>query len=106
MFLTSYIVDGARPARRPVVFVFNGGPGSSSVWLHLGLFGPRRILMGDAGELLPPPYQLADNAETLLAHADLVFIDPVSTGYSRTAAGESRPTSSTATPATWTRSAS
>ena len=88
MFLTSYVADGADPTRRPVVFVFNGGPGSSSVWLHLGLFGPRRILMGDAGQLLPPPYQLADNAETLLASADLVFIDPVSTGYSRAAAGE------------------
>jgi carboxypeptidase C (cathepsin A) len=87
MFVTSYTLDGADPARRPVVFAFNGGPGSSSVWLHLGLFGPRRIVMGDAGEQLPPPYQLADNAETLLAQADLVFIDPVSTGYSRTAEG-------------------
>lgn len=87
MFLTSYTLDGADPGRRPVIFAFNGGPGSSSLWLHLGLLGPRRILMGDAGELLPPPYQLADNAETLLAHADLVFIDPVSTGYSRTVEG-------------------
>lgn len=88
MFLTSYVADGADHARRPVIFAFNGGPGSSSVWLHLGLLGPRRIVMGDAGELLAPPYALADNAETLLAHADLVFIDPVSTGYSRSAAGE------------------
>jgi carboxypeptidase C (cathepsin A) len=87
MFLTSYTLDGADPARRPVIFAFNGGPGSSSVWLHLGLFGPRRIVMGDAGELLAPPYQLADNAETILAHADLMFIDPVSTGYSRAAEG-------------------
>ncbi len=87
MFVTSYVLDGADPARRPVVFAFNGGPGSSSVWLHLGLFGPRRIVMGDAGALLPPPYQLADNAESLLAHADLVFIDPVSTGYSRMVPG-------------------
>ncbi|HJQ02290.1 MAG TPA: peptidase S10 [Jatrophihabitans sp.] len=87
MFITAYTLDGADPARRPVVFAFNGGPGSSSVWLHLGLLGPRRVVMGDAGELLPPPYQLADNAETILAQADLVFIDPVSTGYSRTAEG-------------------
>ncbi|MEO6701396.1 MAG: peptidase S10, partial [Jatrophihabitantaceae bacterium] len=87
MFLTSYTLDAADPARRPVIFIFNGGPGSSSVWLHLGLFGPRRIVMGDAGELLPPPYHLADNLETMLAHADLVFIDPVSTGYSRTISG-------------------
>ncbi len=89
MFLTSYVADSTgEAAKRPVVFVFNGGPGSSSVWLHLGLFGPRRIVMGDAGSLAGPPYALADNAETLLTHADLVFIDPVSTGYSRAAAGE------------------
>lgn len=83
VFLTAYTLDGADPAERPVVFAFNGGPGSSSVWLHLGLLGPRRVLMGDAGDLLPPPYRLTENAETLLAVADLVFIDPVSTGYSR-----------------------
>jgi len=78
--------DGAQ--RRPVTFAFNGGPGSSSVWLHLGLLGPRRVLMGDAGALLPPPYALADNQQTLLKHSDLVFIDPVSTGYSRAVKGE------------------
>ena len=71
-----------------MTFAFNGGPGSSSVWLHLGLLGPRRVIMGDAGELLPPPYGLVDNAETLLRHSDLVFIDPVSTGYSRAVKGE------------------
>ena len=75
-----------RPAA-PVTFAFNGGPGSSSVWLHLGLLGPRRVLMGDAGELAPPPYGLADNAQTLLRHSDLVFIDPVSTGFSRAVDG-------------------
>jgi carboxypeptidase C (cathepsin A) len=83
VFVTAYTLDGADRATRPVTFAFNGGPGSSSVWLHLGLLGPRRVLMGDAGELLPPPYGLADNPETLLAVSDLVFIDPVSTGYSR-----------------------
>jgi carboxypeptidase C (cathepsin A) len=88
MFVTSYVLDGADTSRRPVTFAFNGGPGSSSVWLHLGLLGPRRILMGDADELLPPPYGLADNAESLLAVSDLVFIDPVSTGYSRVATGQ------------------
>jgi carboxypeptidase C (cathepsin A) len=88
MFLTAYTVEGAEARIRPVTFAFNGGPGSSSVWLHLGLLGPRRVLMGDAGSLLPPPYGLGDNAETLLAHSDLVFIDPVSTGYSRAAKGE------------------
>jgi carboxypeptidase C (cathepsin A) len=85
MSLTSYVVDA--PGDRPVTFAFNGGPGSSSVWLHLGLLGPRRVLMGDVGALAPPPYALADNAESLLAVSDLVFIDPVSTGYSRTLEG-------------------
>jgi carboxypeptidase C (cathepsin A) len=88
VFVTAYTVDGADPTRRPVTFAFNGGPGSSSVWLHLGLLGPRRVRSGDVGNLTPPPYELVDNAETLLAHSDLVFIDPVSTGYSRTVTGE------------------
>jgi carboxypeptidase C (cathepsin A) len=87
VFVTSYVADGAEPGSRPVTFAFNGGPGSSSVWLHLGLLGPRRVLSGDAGQLAPPPYALADNPETLLAHSDLVFIDPVSTGFSRTVRG-------------------
>jgi carboxypeptidase C (cathepsin A) len=87
MFITAYTLDEADPATRPVTFAFNGGPGSSSVWLHLGLLGPRRVLMGDAGALAPPPYGIGDNAESLLAHSDLVFIDPVSTGYSRVVAG-------------------
>ncbi len=87
IFLTSYVAKD-QPASRPVTFAFNGGPGSSSVWLHMGLLGPRRVLMGDAGELLPPPYGLSDNAESLLSHSDLVFIDPVSTGYSRVAEGD------------------
>ncbi len=86
MSITSYVVEGD-DERRPVTFAFNGGPGSSSVWLHLGLLGPRRVLMGDAGNLLPPPYELADNPESLLAVSDLVFIDPVSTGYSRVVEG-------------------
>ncbi|MEV0626038.1 S10 family peptidase [Nonomuraea wenchangensis] len=88
VFVTAYTLDGADAASRPVTFAFNGGPGSSSVWLHLGVLGPRRVVMGDAGALLPPPYGLADNEETLLAVSDLVFIDPVSTGYSRAAEGE------------------
>ncbi|GAA5152019.1 peptidase S10 [Nocardioides marinquilinus] len=80
--------DGGAPdPARPVTFAFNGGPGSSSVWLHLGLLGPRRVVMGDAGDLLPPPYALVDNAESLLAVSDLVLIDPVSTGYSRAVKG-------------------
>jgi carboxypeptidase C (cathepsin A) len=85
--MTSYVLDDADVRTRPVTFAFNGGPGSSSVWLHLGLLGPRRVLMGDAGDLKPPPYGLADNAESLLAVTDLVFIDPMSTGYSRAVEG-------------------
>lgn len=88
VFLTAYTLADADPATRPVTFAFNGGPGSSSVWLHLGLLGPRRVLSGDVDDRVPPPYALVDNEETLLAQSDLVFIDPVSTGYSRAAKGE------------------
>ncbi|WIY05742.1 peptidase S10 [Amycolatopsis mongoliensis] len=87
VFITSYTLDDVDPGSRPVTFAFNGGPGSSSIWLHMGLLGPRRVLSGDVDDLVPPPYGLADNPETLLAHSDLVFIDPVSTGYSRTSEG-------------------
>ena len=75
-------------AKRPLTFSFNGGPGSSSVWLHLGVLGPRRVVMTDEGELPPPPFQLTDNQYSLLDETDLVFIDPVSTGYSRAADGQ------------------
>src|SRR5690606_23062705 len=72
------------PSQRPVIFSFNGGPGSASVWLHLGILGPRYIeFPGDGSTLPKPPYQLSDNPHSLLDIADLVFIDPVSTGYSR-----------------------
>ncbi|WP_239153411.1 S10 family peptidase [Virgisporangium aliadipatigenens] len=87
MFVTAYTASDADPLRRPVTFAFNGGPGSASVWLHLGILGPRRVDMGDAGALKPPPYGLVDNAESLLRDSDLVFIDPISTGYSRTVTG-------------------
>lgn len=89
VFFVAYTLrDVTDPAKRPVTFSFNGGPGSSSVWLHLGALGPRRVVMGDAGSLTPPPYAVADNEHTLLDESDLVFIDPVSTGYSRPIAGE------------------
>jgi carboxypeptidase C (cathepsin A) len=87
--VTSYVAEDQDGATRPVVFAFNGGPGSSSVWLHLGLLGPRRAVAGDTGDLVAPPFGLADNAQTLLAVADLVFIDPVSTGFSRVVTGGS-----------------
>ena len=81
MFFTSYTaVEGAD---RPLTFVFNGGPGSSSVYLHFGALGPRRAVFGPRGEPLPPPHKLLDNQETWLRFTDLVFIDPVGTGLSR-----------------------
>ncbi|MDJ0959073.1 MAG: peptidase S10 [Acidimicrobiia bacterium] len=75
--------DVADPSTRPIVFAFNGGPGSSSVWLHLGALGPRRVLLADDGMAVPPPGRLVDNAYSILDVADLVFIDPIGTGYSR-----------------------
>jgi carboxypeptidase C (cathepsin A) len=90
VFFVAYTKDGVTDIRkRPLTFAFNGGPGSSSVWLHLGAFGPKRVLMTDKGEPPPPPYRLIENDLTLLDQTDLVFIDPVSTGYSRAAPGES-----------------
>jgi carboxypeptidase C (cathepsin A) len=89
IFFTAYTRDGIDDlSRRPLTFSFNGGPGSSSVWLHLGALGPRRVEMGDAAALLPPPWRLVDNPDSLLDVTDLVFIDPVSTGYSRPVTGE------------------
>lgn len=83
-FFTSYTKDGADPARRPVTYTFNGGPGSSSVWLHMGAFGPKRVVYADdMGNAARPPYRTVDNEGSILDVTDLVFIDPVTTGYSR-----------------------
>lgn len=87
IFFMAYTVDES-PEKRPLMFSFNGGPGSSSVWLHLGALGPRRVLMQDDGNLPPPPYRLVNNPYTWLKQTDLVFIDPVGTGYSRPAKPE------------------
>lgn len=86
LFYVAYTVDSDE-AERPVTFTFNGGPGSSAVWLHLGTFGPRRVEMPDPHLPPPPPYSLVDNADGLLDATDLVFIDPIGTGFSR-AVGE------------------
>jgi carboxypeptidase C (cathepsin A) len=89
IFFVAYTLDGDHEAgQRPLTFSFNGGPGSSSVWLHLGLLGPRRVFMDEIGNPLPPPYRLVNNDHSLLDETDLVFIDPVSTGYSRVTTGE------------------
>ncbi len=84
IFYIAYTRDNMTDlAIRPITFSFNGGPGSSSVWMHLGLLGPRRVRLAEDGSALPPPYQLVDNEYSLLDATDLVFIDPVSTGFSR-----------------------
>ncbi|MFC1936182.1 S10 family peptidase [Chloroflexota bacterium] len=89
IFYIAYSKDGVEdPAERPITFSFNGGPGSSSIWLHLGVLGPKRVLMDDEGNPPAPPYKLVPNDFTLLDKTDLVFIDPVSTGFSRAVPGE------------------
>ena len=75
--------DAGAAGRRPITFAFNGGPGSSSVWLHMGALGPRRVVTADAGPTPPPPYQVVDNAYSILDRTDLVMIDPVGTGLSK-----------------------
>jgi carboxypeptidase C (cathepsin A) len=88
-FFVAYTsLDATNAAERPVTFSFNGGPGSSSVWLHMGVLGPRRVFLKEDGGLPPPPFHLVNNEYSLLDESDLVFIDPVSTGYTRTVPGE------------------
>ncbi|MEM1282256.1 MAG: peptidase S10 [Chlamydiota bacterium] len=87
-FYTAYLKEGVEDSSsRPITFCFNGGPGSSSVWLHLGAFGPQKVVVKENGDS-EPPYRLEDNPHSILDITDLVFIDPVSTGYSRPAKGE------------------
>ncbi len=82
MFFVAYLLDNP-PAKRPLLFSFNGGPGSASVWLHMGVLGPKIVRMKDDGTYPPPPFELVDNAHSFLPFTDMVFIDPVGTGYSR-----------------------
>ena len=89
IFFVAYTKDEVEDkAKRPITFSFNGGPGSSSVWFHLGLLGPRRVVLRDDGSLPPPPFKLTDNEYSLLDDTDLVFIDPINTGYSRPVEGQ------------------
>src|SRR6266852_3093804 len=89
IFFMAYTLDDVgNRAHRPLTFSFNGGPGSASVWLHLGAIGPRRVPMNPDGTMPAPPYALIDNQQTWLDQTDLVFIDPVGTGYSRAARPE------------------
>lgn len=89
IFFIAYTLDQPTTAPpRPLMFSFNGGPGSSSVWLHLGALGPRRAVMNPDGSMPAPPFRLEDNPHTWLRHTDLVFIDPVGTGFSRAVKAE------------------
>lgn len=91
VFYIAYTRDGVDDTdSRPITFTFNGGPGSSSVWLHMGTFGPKRVSFEDAEQPAPPPYGLVDNAHSILDVTDLVFIDPVGTGFSKTE-GDAKP---------------
>jgi carboxypeptidase C (cathepsin A) len=83
MFYISYHKEGEEATARPITFVFNGGPGSSAAWLHLGALGPQRVALGADAKVPPAPARLVDNAQTWLRFTDLVFIDPVGTGFSR-----------------------
>ncbi|MDT7934821.1 MAG: peptidase S10 [Sphingomonadaceae bacterium] len=83
IFSTTYLRDGTPDPRRPTIFLWNGGPGSGSLWLHMGAFGPKRVRLPDAKDDGAPPYNLIDNPDCLLDVADLVFIDPVGTGFSK-----------------------
>ena len=85
MFFVYYAKRGASPENRPITFLYNGGPGSSTVWLHMGAFGPRRVVTNDDTHTAAAPYRLVDNASTLLDASDLVFIDAPGTGFSRIA---------------------
>jgi carboxypeptidase C (cathepsin A) len=87
MFFVAYTRDGENAKARPVSFLYNGGPGSASVWLHMGSFAPKRVQMADEGFQPAPPFDLVDNPHSLIDVSDVVFIDAISTGYSRTVAG-------------------
>lgn len=87
MFYVAYTLDGATE-KRPLTFAFNGGPGSATIWLHMGAFGPRRVKMQPNGFMPPPPFQSEDNPDTWLDKTDLVFIDAIGTGYSRALTAE------------------
>jgi len=89
LFFVAYVKDtGEDISRRPITFAFNGGPGASSVWLHMGAIGPKRAVLQDEGRPSIPPYRFIDNEYSWLPFTDLVFIDPVGTGFSRAAPGE------------------
>jgi carboxypeptidase C (cathepsin A) len=88
MFYVAYTLDGQDAAKRPLTFAFNGGPGSASIWLHMGALGPRKVVLKPDGFMPPAPYRIEDNPYTLLDKSDLVLIDAIGTGFSRAADAE------------------
>jgi carboxypeptidase C (cathepsin A) len=88
VFFVAYTRDGENPRTRPLAFLYNGGPGSASIWLHLGSFGPRHVELAPDGFQPAPPFRLVENPNSLLDVSDLVFVDAIDTGFSRTAPGE------------------
>ena len=88
MFFVAYTLDGQDAGKRPLTFAFNGGPGSASVWLHMGALGPKRVVLQPNGFMPAAPYRLEDNPDTLLDRSDIVMVDAMSTGYSRAATAE------------------
>jgi carboxypeptidase C (cathepsin A) len=88
MFFVAYTLDGQNASKRPLTFAFNGGPGSATIWLHMGALGPKHVVLQPDGFLPPPPYHIADNPSTLLDKSDVVFVDAISTGFSRAANAE------------------
>ena len=88
MFFVAYTLDGQDAAKRPLTFAFNGGPGSASIWLHMGALGPKRVVLQPNGFMPAAPYKLEDNPDTLLDKSDIVMIDAMSTGYSRAASSD------------------
>jgi carboxypeptidase C (cathepsin A) len=88
MFYVAYTLDGEEAAKRPLTFAFNGGPGSASIWLHMGALGPRKVVLQPDGFMPPAPYHIQDNPYTLLDKSDLVLIDAIGTGFSRAADAE------------------
>ncbi|MGO8795046.1 MAG: S10 family peptidase [Candidatus Sulfotelmatobacter sp.] len=88
MFYVAYTLDGQDAAKRPLTFAFNGGPGSASIWLHMGALGPKRVVLQPDGFMPPAPYHMEDNPFTLLDKSDLVLIDAIGTGFSRAADSE------------------
>jgi len=88
MFFVAYTLDGQDAGKRPLTFAFNGGPGSASIWLHMGALGPKRVVLQPNGFMPAAPYRLEDNPDTLLDRSDIVMVDAMSTGYSRAATME------------------